>query len=446
MRWRALLAALLIAASARTVGAEELLFPPVGGGGIPLSVPFPVSVGGTGNDQTAFTDGGCVQAYLDHGLVKLHTIAASCSTITLPTCTAQQGLTANGAALSCKLDDDVPDPPVTLAYATAGVSGTTLSLSRTDTAWAAGAPSALNSTTTLTRASVALNSSLAVQSFNTSIDWSGVNVGSSGEVRALSNQSTITRAASAATTPAFVGTYYQGTFNHTGVTGVNDQYVLAKFKLIKQGVGTLSLYTGLDFQSPTVSAGAITQYVGVRLHDQSGRGPALLSDGANDPWVTTGKISQGVGSTTLDTSAPGIGAATDGFGSSIAAAGVALPFSNYFTNQTGGTSVAGHVVLIDTSHDYSFVETNSAAVTRALGIVLAACSAGADCPIATSGQAQALCTGTINRADWITTSATTGVCQAVGAAPAAGASFGRALNAGTFGAGTGVILVAVNPN
>lgn len=80
MRWRALVAVLLVAASARTVGADELLFPPVGGGGIPLSVPFPMSVGGTGNDQTAFAIPGCIESYFDGLIPKLRSTNLACGT------------------------------------------------------------------------------------------------------------------------------------------------------------------------------------------------------------------------------------------------------------------------------------------------------------------------------------------------------------------------------
>lgn len=59
MRLRALLVVLLCLVT--PVRAEEILFPPVGGGGVVTTIPFPISIGGTGQDGTSFVAGNCVE-------------------------------------------------------------------------------------------------------------------------------------------------------------------------------------------------------------------------------------------------------------------------------------------------------------------------------------------------------------------------------------------------
>lgn len=115
-------------------------------------------------------------------------------------------------------------------------------------------------------------------------------------------------------------------------------------------------------------------------------------------------------------------------------------------NRTGGVSVAGDVVLIDTANNSSFVKPAAAAAsTRVVGVVVEAGVAdGSSCMVAVHGVVTITCTtaGAVARGDLLEYSATAGQAQTAGA-PAVGAVFAKALTAkaaAAAGSVTGVLL------
>jgi len=104
-----------------------------------------------------------------------------------------------------------------------------------------------------------------------------------------------------------------------------------------------------------------------------------------------------------------------------------------FINNSGGTRSVGDVVIIDTSANDRFTTTTAVADGRVLGVVVDGSIAnGVKGAIQTRGPVLVNVTGTVNRGDYLVTSATGGLAQSNGTTVAHGV-FGVALEASSGG-------------
>jgi hypothetical protein len=115
-------------------------------------------------------------------------------------------------------------------------------------------------------------------------------------------------------------------------------------------------------------------------------------------------------------------------------------------NRSGAASVAGHIYVYDTANDKSAKTTTTPGASGVIGVCIQGGQAdGTDVLIAEYGVAEVLCNGTVNRGDYIETSATAGEGRGVAAPTGPETWVGRALTARS-GAGSSVVLVKLGRN
>ena len=111
------------------------------------------------------------------------------------------------------------------------------------------------------------------------------------------------------------------------------------------------------------------------------------------------------------------------------------------TNKSGGALAAGDVVILDSTNDNAVTTTATASLTGVKGVAMEAIAINAAGRIAMAGKVTVATTGTVNRGDYLETSAVAGKAQSAGTSPT-GKTFARASTAASGGSCTAVVLPA----
>lgn len=232
----------------------------------------------------------------------------------------------------------------------------------------------------------------------------------------------ITRDALGTGIPTGKVTKFRGVYTNDSISA-NDTLTLASFEF-EQAAGILTQLYGLNF-STLAGAGTVMNYTPLNIETQLGK-RVIDVQGTSDWSVFRGKVTVGSGTTSPTTNNAAVNAPSIA-PLSITASGD-FTVSVWQTNRTGANTVAGNCVIMDALNDSSIVNVAAANSPDVLGVTITAGIANlSTVRVVTHGVMTVNMLAACNNMDYVSTSATAGLCQCAAANPGNGLVLGRAL-------------------